>query len=271
MQIATLEQYRALAFVSACNQSGYRPTVSEVKAWHDEPEPKQAVTKAEPGTLADTMANLSRYVSLQLHGRRIVTQDVEHYVDHLLRLGWLVDDAGLRLTRLGEAVLVAAERVSVDEEAAVVVLESTDRFAYARLLGQIAGLGESFLVDPYFCLPQLETVVSTTKVRRVLISKQQKDSSTARAELAVALAALGDPAPMEIRATASTTLHDRIVVAENGEVYMLGGSLSTVGRANTVFMKVPEAAALALKQQAEDLWDGADPVTLPKAQSAEGE
>jgi hypothetical protein len=60
-----------------------------------------------------------------------------------------------------------------------------------------------------------------------------------------------------------------VIVAETGDVFMLGGSLNTVGSANTIFMKVPASGASALKQQAEDLWLEAQP--LGQAKPAEGE
>ncbi|MET7427221.1 hypothetical protein [Dactylosporangium sp. NPDC005555] len=184
----------------------------------------------------------------------------ESVLDHLIRIRWVKDERGLTLTQLGLAMLAEARHVKRAEESTVIVLETTDRFAYARLVGQIASIGSALLVDPYFRLRELETILDNTEVNRVLISKQYKGSSEARAELRTALNAVAAVVDMEIRATASSTLHDRILVSDEGPVYMLGASLNTVGVANTVFMRIPDSAAAALRAQAEDLWDAADAV-----------
>ncbi|MBS1695773.1 MAG: hypothetical protein JST91_26550 [Actinobacteria bacterium] len=42
MNILSDEQYRLLAFVSACNGSSYNPTSAEVMLWRNNPEPKKA-------------------------------------------------------------------------------------------------------------------------------------------------------------------------------------------------------------------------------------
>jgi len=265
VEIVSTAQHRVLGFVHACNRSGYRPTIEEIKLWFDEPAPSVTTRVTEPGTLASPgmLANLEaiRKFLQQMHGTREVTE--EHPVDHLVRIKWLeAPDDRLRLTRLGDALLADIQRGEEAEDSPVVVLETTDRFAYARLIGEIARLGDAYLVDPYFRLPQLETVLDSTRLKRVLISKQYRGSGEARAALAVALATVPPDRDLQVRATSDPTLHDRLVVAETGEVYMLGASLGTIGSANTVFMKVPDTAANALKQLAEDLWDKAEPVVL---------
>jgi hypothetical protein len=260
VEIVSTAQHRVLGFVHACNRSGYRPTMEEAKLWFDAPVADVKTRITHPGPLA-TIEALQKAIQQQLYGTREIT--TEHPIDHLVRIKWLetLDDR-LRLTRLGDALLSDIQRGEEVDVLPVVVLETTDRFAYARLIGELARLGEAFLVDPYFRLPQLETVLDLTSLKRVLISKQYKNSKEARAELAVALATVPPDRDLQVRATSNNTLHDRLVVAETGEVYMLGASLGTIGAANTVFMKVPDAAANALKQLAEDLWDAAEPVVL---------
>ncbi|MGC4810576.1 hypothetical protein ACLQ29_08635 [Micromonospora sp. DT228] len=262
MEIVSTPQHRTLTFVHACNRSGYRPTLEEVKLWFDEPAANVTTEITAPGLLAMLEGMQKAFSQVQL-SREVAR---EHPVDHLVRIKWLeASDDRLRLTRLGEALLTDIQRGEEAEDSPVVVLETTDRFAYARLIGEIARLGDAFLVDPYFRLPQLATILDSTRLKRVLISKQYKGSKEARDELAVALAAVDPERNIQIRATAATTLHDRLVVADSGDVYMLGASLGTIGKANTAFMKVPEKGAAALKQLAEDLWDAAEPVLLASA------
>lgn len=259
MRIIEPEQHRVLAFVDACTRSGYRPTLEEVKAWSASPRPRRGYSKPGPNSITTKVAKFSEMLAHAL-GPLGEWVPEETSIDHLIRIFWIRNDNGLRLTRLGEAMLAEAQRVKPADESTVVILRSTDRFAYARLVGQLASVGEAFLVDPYFRLDQLETIFESTGITRILISKQYKGSSQARAGLRAALPSLISEAPIEIRASPDQALHDRMLIAETGDVFMLGASLNTVGVANTVFMRVPEPAAAALRTQVEDLWQSAEVV-----------
>ncbi|WDZ85395.1 hypothetical protein [Micromonospora cathayae] len=175
VDIVATGQRRTLAFIQACNRSGYRPTLEEVKLWFDEPAPKTTTKVVQPGALTQSMERILQAFGQQFYGVRETTE--EHPVDHLVRIKWISasEDERLQLTRLGDALFKDTQRaLDQDERSPVVVLETTDRFAYARLIGEIARLGDAFLVDPYFRLPQLETVLQSTRIKRVLISKQYK-------------------------------------------------------------------------------------------------
>jgi len=91
MKIATDGQHRALAFIAACNGSGYSPARDEVDAWLREP--------VSTGALAAAVMRFS--VVLEGAFGRSDT------LDHLLKLGWITESPSLGLTELGRALLGA--------------------------------------------------------------------------------------------------------------------------------------------------------------------
>jgi hypothetical protein len=191
-------------------------------------------------------------------------------LDHLVVLRWVTGTPRLRLTELGRALLGAAERAAAAEgEADVVVLDREDPFAYPRLIGHLVKAKEGLLVDPYFRIDQLMTILNNTSIARVLISKQHNRSREDRAALAVALDNPSLPRSIEIRATNDRGLHDRLIVGEDGEVWTLGASLNSVATTSTVIVPVPQAGADALRQQAEKLWDTAEQVQTARPEPEE--
>jgi hypothetical protein len=247
MKIATQTQHRALAFIEACGKSGYDPAKWEVGTWLEDPGPADGPR--------DEVLGWSHGLSQQY-------SDDESDLEHLEHLGWISSlDERVRLTDLGRAILHSAERGDLTEpEASAVILDSQDPFAYAKLVGHLTKAGAGLLVDPYFRLGQLMAMLSGTTISRVLISKQHKSSKVDRAELKIALDSASLPRPIQIRASADTAIHDRLIVGENGEVWTLGASLNSVGHVNTMIIPVPEAGATALRVQAEGLWGKAEPV-----------
>jgi len=193
-------------------------------------------------------------------------------LDHMVSLMWITTSPGsrLKLTELGRALLGAANRAeAVEGEVGIVVLDRDDPLSYARLIGHLAKAKEGLLVDPYFRIDQLMTVLNSTSIARVLISKQHKSSHEDRAALAVALDSPSIPRGIEIRATSDPSLHDRLIVGEDGEVWTLGASLNSVATASTVIVPVPQAGADALRGQAEHLWAAAEQVRVARPQPEE--
>lgn len=254
MKIASHTQHRALGFIDSCVRSGYRPLVSEIQAWLSAPEARAAVVE-------NFFTNLVRFSIAVSAGSRVVS-DAEDTIDHLIRIKWIAkNDGRVTLTDLGRALFRSAERSEVAEEDPVVlVLDSEDPFAYAKVIGHLARAGAGFLVDPYFRLEQLRAVLGSTSITRVLISKQYKHSNQIRSELTIALDSPSLPRPIEVRASASGTLHDRLIVGENGDVWILGASLNSIGTVNSVIAPIPSEGAIALRASAEDLWASAEPV-----------
>ncbi len=260
MQITTQLQHRALAFIDACNASGYLPSVYELQRWLLAPTPE---------------LSLVDHVVVPARGETIpgwIDDDIDSYLTHLQELEWIDRDSNselLTITELGRALLAASERAEDADEGSTVVLDSEDQFAYAKLIGHLNRAGEGLLVDPYFRVDQLMTILENTQLSRVLISKQHKNSKGDRAALAVALASPVLPRSLEVRASDDEAVHDRIIVGQNEEVWLLGASLSSVGRVNTVIIPVPKEGASGLRDQAERLWDTAEPVRSVESSAKE--
>ena len=248
MKIATAEQHRALAFIGACNGSGYSPTKDRVDAWLKEAVPTIRWVALFSASLSASLAPFS--------GRGGT-------LDHLVNLGWITEGPGLRLTELGRALLGAAERAeAVEGEVGVVFLDREDPFAYARLIGHLVRAKKGLSVDPYFRIGELMAVLEGTAITRALISKQHKSSKEDRAALAVALDSPSLPRAIEIRATSDPSLHDRFIIGEDGEVWTLGASLGSLATTSTLIIPVPAVAADALRLHAEKLWDDAEKVCM---------
>jgi hypothetical protein len=244
MRIITENQHRALSFVEACNGSGYSPRKSEVELWLKEPVPAS--------DLGRTFGTLTASLFDGMFGTR------SNILDHMVGLHWIIESPLLTITQLGRALLGAANRAEVVEgEAGIVVLDRKDPFSYARLIGHLARAKEGLLVDPYFRIDQLMTVLNSTSIARILVSKQHKSSKADIAALAIALDSPSLPRDIQIRATSDQSLHDRLIVGEDGEVWTLGASLNSVATTSTVIVPVPQVGAEALRQQAEEFWAGA--------------
>lgn len=196
--------------------------------------------------------------------RKLVSK-AETTTEHLVRLAWLEqipDAAGeeprLRLTELGTALLRHAETgTEADEDVSVVVLGGEDPLAYPTLVGLLAAAGPGLLVDAYLKLHDLHTLVVSTQLTRLLVSGRHQNSS----EVAALQTYVDNPSlsrRVEIRA--STQLHDRVLVADDGDVLTLGASLNGVGRKTTVLSPMPSPAREALKVEYERLWSEATPV-----------
>jgi predicted GNAT family N-acyltransferase len=260
------EQRRLLGFIQACNRSGYQPTREEVELWLESPTARRGgMTVPALHSAVKTLAEGIRSAS----GGEFVAG--EGIVDHAIKIKWIIGHDRVRLTALGQALLTDYEKIDDYDETPVVVLKSDDQLAYARLVGELAKTGRSFLVDPYFRLDQFQVVVETTEIARILISKQYKGSKEARAALRIALNTLPGLRSIEIRATDSLSLHDRIIIADTGQVYSLGASLNSIGTVTTVYMPLPEVAAAPLKNAAETWWEAAEVVgPIPDATEESG-
>jgi hypothetical protein len=255
VEILTETQHRALAFVGACVRSGYKPTFEEVGLWLDKPRPLG-------GTLSGLLGGSIMATLATAFGDARITGN--NQLKHLVMLGWIAESQGrLSITPLGRALLTSAEAVeSAETEGVVMVLDTDDQFAYAKLIGHLNQAGEGLLVDPYFRLPQLMTILTGTSINRVLISKQHRTSRVDRAELTVALASPALPRKIEIRASSDDAQHDRLIVGEDGKVWMLGSSLNSVGRVHTALVPLPFNESAPFRDRAQRLWDAAEPLLV---------
>jgi len=212
--------------------------------------------------------------------QRELVSPAETTVEHLVSLTWLdeipdlaCEDSRLRLTELGSALLRHAEiGTETDEGVGVVVLGGEDPLAYPTLVGQLAAAGPGLLVDAYLKLPDLHTLVVSTQLTRLLVSGRQKN----RSEIAALQTYIDNPSlSRQIEIRASTQLHDRVLVADDGDVLTLGASLNGVGRKTTVLSPMPSPAREALQTEYERLWSaatlvGPTPPEEPEDAEAEG-
>lgn len=288
MNILSDEQYRLLAFIAACNRSSYSPTAKQVMLWHNNPKPADAEYRIverpgigslsgylgtnEPGAalrrMVDTMLNMGmgrQFRSIesmweQLYGSRTqkeLVKQAESVIEHLVRLTWLEEstrsgeEPGFRLTELGRALLRDREQETTEEDVSVVVLEGQDPLAYPLLVGQLANAGAGLLVDPYLKLDGLHRIVVSTQLTRLLVSGKRGNN----AELSAMQTHL-DSASLtrRVEVRKSTELHDRILLAEEGDVFTLGTSLNGVGRTTTVMTPMTSPARESLRELYEQLW-----------------
>jgi hypothetical protein len=214
------------------------------------------------GPVRDSLASImNQNYGIGTRTRRELVKPAETVIDHLIRLTWLEKatgsggSSGLRLTELGRALLRDHEQESVtQEDVSVVVLEGQDPLAYPLLVGQLANAGEGLLVDPYLKLDGLNRIVVSTQLTRLLVSgKPGNGAEVAAMQTYLDSASLG----RHVEVRASTELHDRILLADDGPVLTLGTSLNGVGRTTTVLTPMPSGAREVLRETYERLWENA--------------
>jgi hypothetical protein len=303
VNILTDEQHRVLGFIAACNGSSYNPTASEVMVWRDNPKPTAAEyrTVEDPG-FPGRYGGLGSYGGLGLAGssvvsklidtirhdslsamqgvssvmdplyrppstRRELVKAAETVISHLIRLRWLEkvsgrgDESGLRLTDLGRALLRDKEReASTDEDVSVVVLGRNDPLAYPLLVGRLSAAGPGLLIDQFLKLDTLHDMVVQTGLTRFLVSGKPPNKPVVESMRAY-LASPSIVRPVEVRA--STGLHDRYLIADDGGVMTLGTSVNGVGKTTTVMSEMPATASNALRDEYAQLWAEAELVGPP--------
>lgn len=189
---------------------------------------------------------------------RDMVGSTESTAEHLEYLGWVTNAHTLRLTELGKALLHAAE---IDEasQPSVLVLDNEDPLAYVELLGMLSDVKDVLLVDPYLDASELLDLTRFTGVERVLMGDKDKSKRT---RVAAFLAKVPDP---EVEVRSCSGLHDRMIIAGDGRVWMIGASLNTVSRRKspTILAPMPSEAAETLRELAERQWAGASPLVQP--------
>ncbi|MDS1116385.1 hypothetical protein RD149_21815 [Gordonia westfalica] len=210
----------------------------------------------------------SGYITRYLQNtRRELVKPAETTLEHLVRLTWLEEigpdesparPPALRLTKLGHALLRDRERESADsEDVSVVVLQVDDPLAYPQLVGQLANAGEGLLVDPYLKLADLNRIVVSTSLTRLLVTGVKSNQS----EIAAMQTYLDSPSlSRHVEVRSSMELHDRLLIADDEEepILTLGTSLNGVGRKLTVLSPVPSSEHSTLRDAYETIWENAE-------------
>ncbi|MFI2318022.1 hypothetical protein [Streptomyces sp. CB00072] len=195
------------------------------------------------------------------------TEYLETWTEYLSRVGWIsISDKSVKLTTLGHAILadLSAPKIeTASDDTSEVILDPSDPFAYVKIIGALADIGEGLLVDPYFRFDQLQTVVEHTQIKRILTSK--KIGAPAISQLALALAVFEEADRPEVRV--ATELHDRFAISAGEKVIAIGTSLNSVGRNLSIVVPLASIAGSAIRGSHEDLWAKAQ-VLAPKNASS---
>lgn len=257
MELVAAMEHRALIYLKALQDQGYRPTTSELEAYAKSPD-------RVGGTYTNALTRMGARATVALLGGLLAnteTSPPETFTSYFQRLGWAVLDADrVTLTGLGRALCGALELGDAEAEA-VVVLAPDDPTALGRIVERIASEPEGLLVDPYFKMNELVLVAQHTKISRVLVSEKLKDSELQG--LKVSLKGLGDDSPLEIR-LGTGELHDRWFIPPAGPVTSIGSSVNSVrlGSKITTMARITDGAE-TIRELYEEMWLKAEPLLGP--------
>ncbi len=241
--------HRALEYVSIANRDGALLTMTDFRAFANQPIPRPR----QMSTIASDMAGA---VLRSFHYEAVPGEKIEEF---LTRTRWVLDDgkSGLKLSTLGRAVLDHANRAPLQhevDEPLTVTIDPEDKFAYAKVLGLIAEQGAGMLIDPYMTLEALQDIVTASSATRILTTDRNQKS---RLSLIAHGLSVIDDGP-EVRKVEASALHDRFFIADDGPVYVLGSSLNSIARRPGVITPISDAAGSgAIRAAYEAIWTGA--------------
>lgn len=264
MEIFTEAEHRALAYVSAANRGGYRPTIGELHMWLIVPIHRRGqFSKSREQRARSKLDEALLWYEANYPEMATRIADPEAFTDHLIRLRWLEEDEGnsLGLTPLGRALLRTTEADEDNSDVpTAVVLGAQNELAYPMLIRRLVEAGRGLLIDPYLRLEQLLHVRTHTSITRVLISAKLKREDREAMAVLIKSGAAGADGPIDLRVAGKDVLHDRLIVGE-GFIDTIGTSLNTVGRQHpTVLSPLPSPAANTMREQAEKWWADAEPL-----------
>jgi hypothetical protein len=259
IELTNAAGHRALKYVDAVARQGYTLTVEELDAYIEEPFGRPG----RPGTPARKVFPWQR--SFQRVFEQMMVEEEEKpgrpgetATAWLTRLRWLrQDEDKVRVTPLGAALLAHLEEESFEADIPVaLVLDQDDPLATARVIGRIGELGHCALVDPYFTYERLPDLIRATQVGRVLTSSRDAKKLEV---LRLALAGFDPNASPDVRT--SDAFHDRFVIPDAGPIWLLGTSLTGVGKRLALMVEVKdETVSSAIRERFEEEWSQAAPV-----------
>lgn len=202
VQIVDSDAYRVLAFAGAVLDQRYKLKLGELRSYAENPRggaPFSAVKRLAWGLWGMYDDPITEW---------------------LTTVGFLIhheEDDTISLSGLGRAVLSHLELEKQDVgESLRITLDPNSPFPYTKVIKRIAQYDKALLVDPYFDLEQLESILFATSVSRVLTSDRRAD--TRLKILATASQEVRSERPLEIRISRSKEMHDRYVIPSNGQV-----------------------------------------------------
>ncbi len=97
-------------------------------------------------------------------------------------------------------------------------------------------------------------ILLSTQLTRLLVSGKHNEKELGALRTYLASGSLS----RQIEVRSSTELHDRVLLADEGDVLTIGTSLNGVGRTTTVMTPIPTPAREALAEEYARLWEDAD-------------
>ncbi|MHB8448909.1 MAG: hypothetical protein ACYDAQ_00315 [Mycobacteriales bacterium] len=267
--------YRALLYVERLNAVGFFPAPDTVEGLSRSDGPRGAVYSSP------LFGGISSMIAM-LGNRGELIHEAEPVVDWLTRMKWVTGNpgGGLRLTDLGAALLAGLREAppryrggSESDETAAVILHPDDPFVYPTLTRTIAAAGEALLIDPYFKSDMLSWLHDATQVTRLMMSSEGSQEKEVQL-VAMTLHAMRETANIgrvQVRATKSRELHDRLIIPDKGDVLFLGTSITGIGQHLSTIVPMPSVAGNALRAEYEQLWEQAvavPPLSLRRAVAA---
>lgn len=183
----------------------------------------------------------------------------EAHVDYLKRMGWVSDENGCRLTRVGRAIVAASEGEATGTETSdgIVILSPDDPLNLGALTADVSAGRAGLLVDPYFDDSLVDWLARSTSIARVLMCRREDKCDALKFYLG-GLERTGRS--VEFRILEPRRLHDRYLIGEDGKVSMIGASLNGLHRNFTAIIEVPSPGAEAIRAEVEARWNEASPV-----------
>lgn len=254
MDLANPATLRTLRYVRTLNDSGIAPTLSAVKAY---------ANAASPDIVG------SRRMLDFWDPEPDETYVVASIASYLQAVQWIeVQGESVQITEIGRAIDARSEPDESEAGALqglTVVLEGTNALAYSKLLiaiQRIKGEGDVMIVDPFFPVAHLPTLVEYGGVRRVLTRdvdvRDAGERKRERKETLQIMLGANRENSLEARFADPGVLHDRLIIPAVGKGLMLGRSLG--GRQTTVVVELNETVTDVLRLHHNLLWETATAV-----------
>jgi hypothetical protein len=231
------------------------------------------VELVERGGVALSIVEIDRYADVEASPRVNMTigamtslvssnwfnmKQMQSIGEYFLQVGWL-DRRSHLLTSTSRAILRATADRTEEPATSAVILSPTDPLNLAVLTREVAGAKGGLLLDPYLPFEYLAWLYESTSIVRLLIGRRDRRDeldSQNQASLRLALGGIArdNARRLEVRQLSRDLLHDRLLLSEDGDVYLIGASLNGLHKNVTAIVPISEPAATAYRDQVEEWW-----------------